>query len=163
MDAPQSHRGRTESTETLCSLCVLCGSVVKHMYEIIQHTADIRIRVNARTVESLFEDALLGLMEVIYEDVNDGGEEAERIELESVDQTALLVDFLNEILTRCHVRRRRYIAARFALLSATAVTATVTSVAAGEFHEDVKAVTYHEADVRQSEDGSWETALVLDI
>lgn len=148
--------------------------MIPAVYEIVQHTADIRIHVRAASIEALFEDALLALMEVAYgPDVAPAlsrrapaEEPAPRLtrrdQIESGDRTALLVDFLNEALTQCHVDRRRYIAAAFSSLAETNLVATLTSVPAGEFYEDVKAVTYHEADVRHV-NGTWETALVLDI
>jgi SHS2 domain-containing protein len=97
-----------------------------------------------------------------------GGEPAadaviDSIALHSVDRTALLVDFLNEALLRCHLRRHRYTAAEFASLTETSLAATLTAAPVAAFHEDVKAVTYHEADVRRDANGSWRTVLVLDI
>ncbi|HEY6138720.1 MAG TPA: archease [Thermoanaerobaculia bacterium] len=130
------------------------------MHEILQHTADVRLHVTASTLEELFADALRGLMEVMH-GTTGGAEETEQVEVESVDVTALLVDFLNEALVRAHVRRRSFTGASFASLTETRAAATLTSVPA-EFEEDVKAVTYHEAEVRRGEDG-WTTMLVLDI
>lgn len=130
------------------------------MYEILQHTADVRLRVTASTLEELFADALRGLMAVMHGAMA-GTEETEQVEVESVDVTALLVDFLNEALMRAHVRRRSVTGASFASLTETRVAATLTSVPA-EFEEDVKAVTYHEAEVRRDGEG-WTTMLVLDI
>jgi SHS2 domain-containing protein len=133
------------------------------VYEILQHTADIRISLTAPTLEELFADALLALMEVI------GGhpvsEEVvhETMRVDSVDRTALLVDFLNEALLRCHLRRQRYTAASISSLTETALVASLQAVLVADVHEDVKAVTYHEADVRRGADGQWMTMLVLDI
>ncbi|HEV2722821.1 MAG TPA: archease [Thermoanaerobaculia bacterium] len=130
------------------------------MYEILHHTADVRLRVTASTLEDLFADALRGLMDVMH-GATSAGERTETIELDSVDVTALLVDFLNEALMRAHVHRRSFTGASFASLSETHVAATLTSVPA-TFDEDVKAVTYHEAEVRR-DGGAWTTMLVLDI
>jgi len=132
------------------------------MYEILQHTADVRLRVTASSLEELFADALRGLMAVMHGDAVSRHEETESIELESVDVTALLVDFLNEALVRAVVRRRSYTGASFASLGETRLSATLTSVPAAAFDEDVKAVTHHEAEVRRSGEG-WTTMLVLDI
>ncbi len=132
------------------------------MYEILQHTADVRLRVTASSLEELFADALGGLMAVMHGASVDGDEERESIELDSVDLTALLVDFLNEALVRAVVRRRGFTGASFASLGETYLSATLTSVPAASFDEDVKAVTYHEAEVRRSGEG-WTTMLVLDI
>jgi len=132
------------------------------MYEILQHTADVRLRVTASSLQELFADALRGLMAVMHGAPVAGGEETESIELDSIDLTALLVDFLNEALVRAVVSRRGYTGASFASLGETHLSATLTSVPAASFDEEVKAVTYHEAEVRRSGEG-WTTMLVLDI
>jgi SHS2 domain-containing protein len=134
------------------------------MYEILQHTADVRLRLTASSLEELFADALRGLMEVMGAPVaaHSVRPETESIELDSVGLTALLVDFLNEALVRAVVRRRSFTGVTFASLGETHLSATLASVPAVSFDEDVKAVTYHEAEVRRSGEG-WSTMLVLDI
>ena len=134
------------------------------MYEILQHTADVRLRVTASSLEELFADALRGLMEVMGTPVGAPSvrPETEELDLDSIDLTALLVDFLNEALVRALVRRRCFTGASFASLGETHLSATLTSVPAASFDEDVKAVTHHEAEVRRSGEG-WTTMLVLDI
>jgi len=130
------------------------------MYEILHHTADIRLRVTASTLEELFADALLGLMSVMGTPAP--GAHSEDIALDSVNVTALLVDFLNAALVRALVQRRLFTGARFAALGETYLAGTLTSAPAEELDEDVKAVTYHEAEVRRDGE-SWTTMLVLDI
>jgi SHS2 domain-containing protein len=131
-------------------------------YTILHHTADVRLQVTAASLEELFYDALRGLMEVMDAVPAGEAEQSEAIALDSVDATALLVDFLNEVLVRAVVRRRVYRGASFASLGETHLAGTLTGVPAAAFEEDVKAVTYHEADVRR-EGGVWTTTLVLDI
>ena len=132
------------------------------MFEILHHTADIRLRVTASTLEELFADALRGLMSVMGTPAAADGVRPEEIELDSVNVTALLVDFLNAALLRAVVSRSLYTGASFASLGETHLDATLTGVPAGELDEDVKAVTYHEAEVRRGGEG-WTTMLVLDI
>jgi len=132
------------------------------MFEILQHTADVRLHVTASTLPELFGDALRGLMAVMSGDAVRGGGDTESIELDSVNVTALLVDFLNEALVRAVTRRVLFTGASFASLGETHLSATLTSVPAASFDEDVKAVTYHEAEVRRSGE-AWTTMLVLDI
>jgi len=132
------------------------------MYEILQHTADVRLRVTASSLEELFADALQGLMAVMGASAGAHSVRPESIELDSVGLTALLVDFLNEALVRALVDRRVFSGASFASLGETHLSATLTSVPAASFDEDVKAVTHHEAEVRRSGEG-WTTMLVLDI
>jgi SHS2 domain-containing protein len=135
------------------------------MYELTQHTADIRILVVAPSVEDLFRDSLLGLMHYIAGDLPSPRFPASArndIAVEAPDRTALLVDFLNEALLRSHLDRVIFGGVTFASLTDTSLTATLAPVDA-EMAEDVKAVTYHEADVRQQADGQWTTTIVLDI
>ena len=133
------------------------------MYEILHHTADVRLHVTASSLEALFEEGLRGLMEVMgARPVGAHSVRPETLELESVNLTALLVDFLNEALVRAVTQRVLFTGASFASLGEAHLHATLASVPAESFDEDVKAVTYHEAEVRR--DGErWTTMLVLDI
>lgn len=134
------------------------------MYTIEQHTADVRLRVRAATLPQLFEDAALGMMAVMRPEVGPGAS-AQSIDLvtESADVIALLVDFLSDILLQTHLRR--FVCERVAIttLAPMQVTATATGRSASGFDEEIKAVTYHEADVVQGSDGWWETGIVFDI
>jgi SHS2 domain-containing protein len=84
------------------------------------------------------------------------------VDVESGDTTSLLVDFLGEVLTRSHVHREAYRNVTFQTLTATSLRVNLTGGRVRGFGEDVKAVTYHEAEVVQR-DGEWSTMLVLDI
>ena len=149
-------------------------------FDVVEHTADVRVVVEAETVEALFADALRGVMSVMAGVFQPGapydvpgamchvpsdrgtwhGERGTlQIETDSPDLTALLVDFLNDALVLVHTRRCTFEPVSI-VLDGTAVRAELR--AAGPLNHDVKAVTYHEADVRE-EDGLWRTNLVLDI
>jgi SHS2 domain-containing protein len=135
------------------------------MYELIQHTADIRIRVIGSSVEELFRDSLRGLMHYIAGEVPPPEFPASPrndIVVEAPDRTALLVDFLNEALLRSHLHHVVFGDVRFDSLMETSLSALLIPAQA-EVAEDVKAVTYHEADVHQQDDGRWTTTIVLDI
>jgi len=66
-------------------------------YEEIPHTADVRIRVRAVTVNALFSDTFAALMEVMYGTDRRGGR-VKVIEVSSGDTESLLRDFLSEVL-----------------------------------------------------------------
>lgn len=81
---------------------------------------------------------------------------------DSPDTTALLVDFLNDVLHRAHVARELFTDLTFTRFGETSLTAELTGIAPASFEEDVKAVTYHEAEVRKEGEG-WGTMLVFDL
>ncbi|HYK04488.1 MAG TPA: archease [Thermoanaerobaculia bacterium] len=133
------------------------------MYQIENHVADVRLRVRAPSLEELFRDAMRGMYALMRPELEQVASLTRTIAVEeSADLTSLLVDFLNEVLHRAHVGREVFHDAAFSLLDDTNVTAILTGIAPASFEEDVKAVTYHEAEVRQ-EGGEWTTMLVFDI
>jgi SHS2 domain-containing protein len=133
-------------------------------YRILEHTADVRMEVEARTLAELFREALRGMMEVLKpERTKDAAETTRRIEVDAASATPLLVDFLNEALWLAHTHREEFTAAVIEGISETRVEAELRGAPAESFGEDIKAVTYHEAKIRRNEAGNLETVLVFDI
>jgi SHS2 domain-containing protein len=133
------------------------------VYEVLDHTADVRLRVWGSTREAVFANALRGLMHVLGAAGGEGTVvRSRRVRVESDDLSFLLVDFLNEALWLAQVHRESYDEVRFPVLDDRSVEAELSGRGIVSFTEDVKAVTYHEADVRERE-GGWETTLVLDV
>ncbi len=138
-------------------------------YTILEHTADVRLRVEGRTLGELFTEALGGMMELMKAEgaakAAPSGPAASRREvtIEAPSATALLVDFLNEALCLAHRHRESYEAAEIKEISVTHVRAVLRARPVESFGEDIKAVTYHEAEVRKNAAGNWETMLVFDI
>jgi len=66
-------------------------------FEEISHTADVKIRVHAPTLEALFTETFKALMQVIYGTDRDGSIQR-KITLQSSDIESLLTDFLSEVL-----------------------------------------------------------------
>jgi SHS2 domain-containing protein len=118
--------------------------------------------VRAGAPEDLFRDAMRG-MYAVMRGSNGTTHVTRTIAVDdSADTTSLLVDFLNEVLHSAHVDKQMFDDVTFKRFEETSLTAEVTGTAPAEFEEDVKAVTYHEAEVRFV-DGGWETMLVFDL
>jgi SHS2 domain-containing protein len=66
-------------------------------FEELSHTADIRMRVAAPTLDLLFSDAFLALMQTLYGTDRKGTETRELI-VAAADTETLLLDFLSEVL-----------------------------------------------------------------
>jgi SHS2 domain-containing protein len=66
-------------------------------FEEISHTADVKIRARAPTLEALFSEAFNALMQVLYGPDRNGGKKRE-ITLDAEDFESLLRDFLSEVL-----------------------------------------------------------------
>ena len=63
----------------------------------VSHTADVKIRATAPTLEALYSDAFAALMQVLYGMDRQGGTKRE-ITLDAEDHESLLRDFLSEVL-----------------------------------------------------------------
>lgn len=131
------------------------------------HTADVRLIVTGGTYEDVFRLALEAMAELMKENFCRTGREdfiqKEELELKSIDGTSLLVDFLSEVLTLSHIDKTIYCEVIFEALTETEIRARVRGKATTQFDKDIKAVTYHEAELKINEKGQWESILVFDI
>jgi SHS2 domain-containing protein len=134
-------------------------------YKHLPHTADTRLYVEADSIEELFRGALKGMTDIIKKNACGSKVETERrtIEVKSVDQTSLLIDFLSEILSYSHEEGNIYCRVKFLKLSEKKLTADIFGRSADGFDEDIKAVTYHEAEIKKNGKGNWEVTIVFDI
>jgi len=131
------------------------------MFEIVPHTADVRLRMEHATIEGLFEDAGRALIAFIEVELDE--ESCTRtITVESVDRTSLLIDFLSELLATLHVERLAFDGFENASVGESRIECLARFRRARSWGEDVKAVTYHEADVVRIGE-LWTTVVVLDI
>jgi SHS2 domain-containing protein len=87
----------------------------------------------------------------------------EVVELKSPDRTTLLIDFLSEVLTLSQIHKAIFSEFDINRMTDCQLSATLTGRKVGMFDEDIKAVTYHEADITLNEDGDWETKIIFDI
>lgn len=139
---------------------------MKH-YEILDHTADIRLKVTASTFKELYEGALLGMAQIIKRHDSVVCKQAvdvqQEIKLEASDEVALLIDFLSIVLTHTHIKKTLFDAVCFEQISKTSLHAIIMGRKTESFDEDIKAVTYHEAYVNQCDDGTFEAQVIFDI
>lgn len=122
------------------------------------------MKVRGRTFQELFGDALRGMNSILKSFIEGRGKKTRReIAVEAADRSALLVDFLNEALALSLIHREIYTEVMFRELSETFLRAGLVGVGVYEFDEDIKAVTYHEVEIKKNENGEWGTAIVFDI
>jgi SHS2 domain-containing protein len=132
-------------------------------YEILPHTADLRIRVQGRTLEEVFRSALRGMSDVMQPRAAKRSPDRERpIAVTAPDIATLLVDFLSEALTLAHINREVYPDARIEELGPTSLRATLQGTRVPGFARDIKAATYHGVEVTGTP-GGHEATLVFDV
>ncbi len=76
---------------------IILSGTIRMSIEELPHTADIKIRARAATIEELFSEVFSALMQVMYGSDRNGSVSRE-IRIEAVDPESLLTDFLSEVL-----------------------------------------------------------------
>lgn len=135
-------------------------------FKVLPHTADVRLWVEGQNLEELFEAALEGLSSFIKKspvELKKGRPIEESIELDAPDFTALLIDFLSLVLTLSSERKAVFTGVTFNYLNDKTLKGIIKGFETDGFDDDIKAVTYHEAEIKRNQAGNLETIIVFDI
>lgn len=135
-------------------------------FEILSHTADVRIKATGNTIPELFAAALLGLCSVLKPEFDILPEPeilTKEISISSLNMTTLLIDFLAEALFQMHNEKALFYSCRIELTENISLSAVFAGRKIDCFEKDVKAITYHEAEIITNQSGSLECIFVPDI
>jgi SHS2 domain-containing protein len=139
-------------------------------FTLVDHTADVRLKVTGTDQEELFRQALAGMTALLAGSggvpqtaLRGGKTEDVAFRISAPDMESLLIDFLNEALFVMQSRRAFVREVRFSLLQPQAAAGTFTLAPADGFEKDIKAATYHDIHIRRRRDGSLQTVIVFDI
>ncbi len=135
-------------------------------YAVLSHTADTGIAVEADTFAEVLEWASRGMFELMYDLTDSAAERSVVVEVAASTAEDLLVDVLSELLYVSEAHD--VIPCRFAIAAVDAtsarVTIGVTPMRTELLHgPPIKAVTYHDLLVEESDDGTWRARVVFDV
>jgi SHS2 domain-containing protein len=135
-------------------------------YTLLDHTADLRIRVVGADRADLFTNAGLALFDLIVEGPAAGGADEIDVHVTGQDAADLLVNFLRELLYLWTGHEKAVTVIQVTHISDTSVSARVTTVGFVPQRQhvvhEIKAVTYHQIDVSPTGTG-WQATVVFDI
>ena len=130
-------------------------------YHFIDHTADIGIRVVSGDLRGLFEEAAQALVDIMGAR-STKGRDHERISVEGLDQTDVLVRWLQELLYRIEVKDLRISHVEVLEVNSKGLTALVCGTKTRtELQQEIKAVTYHNLEI-QEVDNHVEITIIFD-
>ncbi|HOD96963.1 MAG: archease [Candidatus Paceibacterota bacterium] len=133
-------------------------------FKILPHTADVRLMIFGSSFEEIFQNALLGMAQILKpQKASNVREIAYNIDINSLDPTALLIDFLSEVLYFSNVDHAVFENLVIERLTENSLKGKIIGYEVEGFGEDIKAVTYHEAYVSQKASNSWEALVIFDI
>jgi SHS2 domain-containing protein len=135
-------------------------------YTLIDHTADMGVRIRGETLEELFANAALAMTDLL---VSQGGHREVMplpVSVTGGDTVDLLVRWMGEVLYLFEGESLIVADVRIDTLACDHMEAQVWVFPFDPDRDEpvyrIKAVTYHQAGVTQSH-GQWEAAIVLDV
>jgi SHS2 domain-containing protein len=139
---------------------------MKKPYTLLDHTADLRIRISGASQAALFENAGLALADLICDPDTLNPEEEHSIDIEGDDPADLMVNYLRELLYQWTGNERLLKIVKILNISDTALSARIhAAYYNADQHtilNEIKAVTYHQITV-EATDGGWQAVVVFDI
>ena len=136
------------------------------MYETFEHTADLGLRVRAKSRKGLFAEAAMGLFSMLVVNLNDVRPLQEvRIEIAADDVEYQLFDWLSELLYRFDTEH--LLCCEFDVAFADGALIGVgrgekLEHARHQMDHEVKAITYHGLKVEKADNG-WFAEVIVDI
>jgi SHS2 domain-containing protein len=135
-------------------------------FELVDHTADVGLRLWAPTAEGLFEEAGKAVFSLICDPLTVEETETVDVRVEADDRELLLAAWINELIFQFEAKRTLFVDFALREVDDTHLVARVTGERLDPARHavcgGVKAATLHELSVRKGPDG-WEGFVILDV
>jgi SHS2 domain-containing protein len=133
----------------------------RHSFQ--EHTSEVRLRVEAETIEELFEESGRALAELIAEPSAGASRGPEKhIELHARDQDALLIEWLNELVFRAETEKLVYDQLKVSRIEGGNLAATLRGHEPKGSRASVKAATMHDVRIERTNEGL-SASFILDV
>ncbi len=138
-------------------------------YELIEHTADIGIRVKGEDLEELFSNAALAMFDIIAEGKSPSRQVTKpaiknSINLKADSQDELFIDWLNELLSLSATKELIFFDFKIKKIKNNVLEAEVSGRNVKEYrvNSEIKAATYHQLKIADTADG-WQAEVIFDV
>lgn len=132
-------------------------------FEEVEHTADWALRIYGHDLGELLVNAARGMGHLLVsEPVNKPLEVEERVELEAYDAESLLVNWLSELAYWAEMEGIIFFEFDLHQVTPTHLQATIRGVRVSNLQKHIKAVTYHNLKIVETQAGL-ETTVVFDV
>ena len=135
-------------------------------FEILDHTADIRIKAYGKDLKELFRNAAFGMCSILADLEGITASTELEIKAEAPDREELLVEWLDELLYNFYTKHIIFSEFNIKELSDTRLISTVKGRFIGEnknrLKTEIKAATRHDLHIEKKE-GRYEVQIVFDV
>jgi len=143
--------------------------VEERLYEFFEHTADIGIKVKAKTLKELFQNAALAMFDIIAHKLPTTQHLSPKSKTYIIKQEAdtldeLLINWLNELLSLSATKDLIFFDVRIHKLNDKNLQATVAAspVENYELNTEIKAATYHGLKLKRNK-SDWQAEVIFDV
>ena len=139
------------------------GSHHQIAFEEIEHTADRALRIYGSNLEELLLNAARGMTSLMVTKHIPCSEHREKfVELKAMDTESLLVDWLSELAYWAEIEMLVFHEIKIESVSPTHLRARIHGTRITQLEKHIKAVTYHNLEIVQTEKGLTAT-VVFDV
>ncbi len=135
-------------------------------FTVLDHTADMGIKVTGSSLEDLFKNAAQSMMQIMVKERPVGKTAPFRLSVSGEDLPDLMVRWLGEILYLLEGESQVVICIDIDSITKSHVDATLQIARFNpkehEILTEIKAVTYHQIDVARTKDG-WQASVIFDL
>lgn len=132
-------------------------------FEVIEHTADWAIRVRAADLAQLFSYAAEGMSTLMVGELDNlPHDEVRTISISAYDAESLLVEWLSELAYWAEMEQIVFCQFDLREITPFSIQAVAKGGRASELQKHIKAVTYHNLAIIESDEGL-ETTIVFDV
>jgi len=135
-------------------------------YEIVDHTADIGIKVYGKSAEELFINAAYGMFEIIADLEGLKPSTSIKVKLGAQSAEELLVAWLDELIYNFYTKKIIFSDFKISILSDTKIEAEAFGKHIGDkksrLKTEIKAATYHDLRI-EKESGSYQAQIIFDV
>jgi SHS2 domain-containing protein len=131
-------------------------------FEEVEHTADRALRIGGQDLAELFTNAALGMNSLMVPAAGGRPAVAKEIELAAIDAESLLVAWLSELAFWAETESLVFTHFEFLRISPTRLSAVARGDRMGALEKHVKAVTFHNLEIR-SDAAGLTTTVVFDV
>jgi SHS2 domain-containing protein len=132
-------------------------------FEEIEHTADYALRIYGKNLHELLLNAAAGMNSLLSPEysASDGVEE-KSVKLDAIDAESLLVEWLSELAYWAEAEMLVFQKFNLHSVSPTRIEATISGSRAAGLEKHIKAVTYHNLEIKHTDEGLTAT-VVFDV
>ncbi len=135
-------------------------------YALLEHTADIAVRVRAGDLKDLFGNTALAMFDIIAGKIKEKSAKKVKIKVRQKADTLdeLFVNWLNELLFLSATKELVFSDFKINKLTEKSLEATLAgeSVKNYKIHTEIKAATYHQLKIEKSAKG-WLGEVIFDV